>query len=67
MIAGQPTAAADPTEGAFDDPAPELNGEAFLPLLGHDDLDGDGGRRADALASIGAVGKAMRQERPQTA
>lgn len=67
MIAGKPTATADPTEGAFDDPATRLHGKAFLTLVGRDDLDGDRRRGADVLASMSPVGKAVAQERPQTA
>jgi len=64
VTSGQPTAAADPPEGAFDHPAARLDGEAGLPRLGHGDLDGDGACCADALAQVGAIGKAVYQERP---
>ena len=66
MIAGQSTAAAELTEGAFDDPATRLHGKAFLALVGHDGLDGDCCCGADALALVATVGKAVAQERPQT-
>src|SRR3954449_7374746 len=62
MVSGEPAAAADPTEGSFDHPASGLHGEALLPLLGLDDLDGDGGGGADALTPVSAIGEAVRQE-----
>lgn len=65
MVAGQTAAAGNLAEARLDKPAPGLHRKALLALLGFDDLDRDGRRRANALASIGAVGKAMDQEGEQ--
>lgn len=65
MIAGQPAAAGDPTEAPLNDPPPGLDRKALLAFLGFDDLDRDGRGRANALASIGTVGKAVGEEGEQ--
>lgn len=55
----------DPAEGSINHPAAGLHGEALLAFVRPDDLGGDGRSRADALALIGLIGKAVGQERPE--
>ena len=62
MVAREPAAAADPTEGPLDHPSLGLNGKALLYGFRRDDLDHDGRDRADALTSVGAVSEAVGQE-----
>ena len=67
MIAGQPPAAANPTEGPLGHTSSGLSGKALLPGLWFDDLDHDGCGRADALTSLGTVGQAVSQEEEEPA
>ena len=67
MVACKPTAAADRAEGPLDHPTARLDGKARLPFPGLDDLQGDSSGGTDTIATIGAVGKAVRQEGPEVA
>lgn len=59
VIASQPAAAPDPAEGALDDLAAGLDGDAFPYLLRLDDLDCDGAGGTVPRSPIGLVGKAV--------